>query len=81
VLALAGGAAAMWVFRDAVARTILQWERVPAPPGGPALLKPVPLEAVPPPADALDGGASADKSIADCGLRIADLIADCGLPI
>jgi len=61
VLALAGGAAAMWVFRDAVARTILQWERVPAPPGGPALLKPVPLEAVPPPADALDGGASADN--------------------
>ena len=61
VLALAGGAAATWVFRDAVARTILQWERVPAPPGGPALLKPVPLEAVPPPADALDGSASADN--------------------
>ena len=60
-LALTGGAAAMWVFRDAVARTIIQWERVPAPPGGPVLLKPVPFEAVPPPADALEGAPPADN--------------------
>ena len=55
-LALAGGAAALWVFRDAVGRTLVQWEHVPAPPGGPMLLKPVPLEPIPPPADALDAG-------------------------
>jgi hypothetical protein len=47
-LALAGGAAALWVFRDAVGRTLVQWEQVPPPPGGPALLKPVPLEPIPP---------------------------------
>ena len=31
VLALAGGAAALWVFRDAVARTVVQWEKLPEP--------------------------------------------------
>ena len=49
VLALAGGAAALWVFRDAVARTVVQWEKLPEPPGGPVLLNPVPLEPIPPP--------------------------------
>jgi hypothetical protein len=29
---LAGGAGALWVFRDAVTRTIQQWQRVDQPP-------------------------------------------------
>ena len=48
-LAIAGGAAALWVFHDAVARTVVQWERVPAPPGGPVLRRPPPLAPIAPP--------------------------------
>jgi hypothetical protein len=48
-LTLAGAAGALWVFRDAVARTIQQWERVPAPPGEPTGLLPQPLTPSPPP--------------------------------
>ena len=49
-LVLAGAAAAVYVSRDAVSRTILQWEKVPQPPGGPIRRLPVPLAPVPPPA-------------------------------
>ena len=35
LLVLAGAAGALWVSRDAVNRTILQWEQIPLPPGGP----------------------------------------------
>ena len=48
-LALAGGAAALLVFRDAVDRTVVQWESLPPPPGGPALPRPAPLTPIPPP--------------------------------
>ena len=48
-LAIAGGAAALWVFHDAVARTVIQWERVPPAPGGPVLRRPAPLAPIPPP--------------------------------
>jgi type II secretory pathway predicted ATPase ExeA len=51
---LAGAAAAVWVFRDAVARTLYLWQNVPAPPRAPLILKPAPLRALPPPADASD---------------------------
>jgi general secretion pathway protein A len=51
LLMLVGAAVAGWVFRDAVARTVAQWESVPAPPGGPVMRLPVPLAPLPPPAD------------------------------
>jgi type II secretory pathway predicted ATPase ExeA len=51
---LAGAAAAVWVFRDAVARTLYLWQNVPAPPREPLILKPAPLRALPPPAGASD---------------------------
>jgi general secretion pathway protein A len=35
LLMLVGAAAAVWVFRDAVHRTVVQWERVPPTPSGP----------------------------------------------
>ena len=43
LLTLAGAAGALWVYRDAVARTIQQWENVPLPPGGPVPRLPAPL--------------------------------------
>ena len=49
MLVLAGAAVAMWVSRDAVQRTILQWEQVPLPPGGPVRVLPVPIAPLPPP--------------------------------
>ena len=52
MLVLAGAAGALWVSRDAVKRTITQWEEVPLPPGGPALSLPVPIAPIPPPSDA-----------------------------
>ena len=51
LLMIAGAAAALWVSRDAVARTIQQWENVPLPPGGPMRRLPVPLAPIPPPAE------------------------------
>jgi type II secretory pathway predicted ATPase ExeA len=44
-----GAGAALWVFRDAVARTIVQWQNVPVPPAGPLQRLPVPLKPIPPP--------------------------------
>ncbi len=48
LLVLAGAAAALWVSRDAVNRTILQWEQVPPEPGSPGRALPPPIEPVPP---------------------------------
>ena len=50
LLVIAGGAGAVWVFHDAVHRTIQEWEKVPLPPGGPIHRLPVPLAPIPPPA-------------------------------
>jgi general secretion pathway protein A len=51
LLVLAGAAGALWVSRDAVSRTILEWQHVPPAPGGPIRLLPAPLAPIPPPAD------------------------------
>jgi general secretion pathway protein A len=48
-LTLLGAAGAAWVFRDALARTVLQWERMPQPPRGPALRMAPPFTPIPPP--------------------------------
>jgi general secretion pathway protein A len=50
LLVLAGAAGALWVSRDAVSRTILQWQHVPPAPGGPSRLLPAPIAPIPPPA-------------------------------
>ena len=49
LLVLAGAAGALWASRDAVNRTILQWEQIPLPPGGPVRQLSVPLAPIPPP--------------------------------
>lgn len=51
VLVFVGAAAALYVSRDAVSRTVLQWENVPQPPGGPIRRLPVPIAPIPAPAD------------------------------
>jgi hypothetical protein len=48
-LALVGAAGAAWVFRDAVARTIVSWEAKPPAPGPPAIRMVPPLAPIPPP--------------------------------
>jgi general secretion pathway protein A len=48
-LALAGAAGASWVFRDAIARAVADWEQVPEPPASPAPGVAAPLAAIPPP--------------------------------
>ena len=53
-LVAAGAAGALWVSRDAVSRTILQWENIPLAPGGPVRRLPVPLTPIPPPAEISD---------------------------
>lgn len=50
-LVLAGAAAAVWVSRDAVARTILQWQNIPSAPDGPIRRLPVPITPITPPAE------------------------------
>ena len=50
-LMLVGAGGALWVFHDAVTRTLVQWESVPAAPGGPVQRLPLPLRAIPPPTD------------------------------
>jgi general secretion pathway protein A len=45
LLVLAGGAAAAWVFQDAVSRGITRWERVPPPPRPPSRKLPLPARA------------------------------------
>ena len=54
LLVIVGAAGALWMSRDAVSRTIQQWENVPLPPGGPLRRLPVPLAPIPPPAGASD---------------------------
>jgi hypothetical protein len=49
LLLLAGAGGALWLWRDAVARTILEWEQIPIPPSGPARDLPMPIAPVPPP--------------------------------
>lgn len=51
-LMCAGAGGALWVFRDTVTRTIVQWEGVPVPPSGPLRSLPGPLAPLPAPADA-----------------------------
>lgn len=48
-LVLAGAAAALWVSRDAVSRTMLQWQNIPLAPGGPVPRLPAPIAPIPPP--------------------------------
>lgn len=48
-LMLAGAAGALWVFRDAVSRTIASWQDVPPAPRPPALRQIAPLAPPPPP--------------------------------
>lgn len=49
LLVLAGAGGGLWVWRDAVARMIVQWESIPSAPAAPALLVPAPIAPVPPP--------------------------------
>jgi hypothetical protein len=49
LLVFAGAGGALWVWRDAVARMIVQWESIPAAPAAPALLVPAPIAPVRPP--------------------------------
>ena len=49
LLVLAGAAGALWASRDAVNRTIQQWEQIPLPPGGPVRQLSVPIAPIPPP--------------------------------
>jgi general secretion pathway protein A len=55
-LMLVGAGGALWVFHDAVTRTVVQWESVPAAPGGPVQRLPLPLSAIPPPTDVNPSG-------------------------
>lgn len=48
LLVLVGAAGALWASRDAVNRTILQWEQMPLPPGGPVRRLSVPIAPIPP---------------------------------
>jgi len=43
LLVLVGAGAALWVFRDDVRRTVVQWERVPPAPSAPRIPQSVPL--------------------------------------
>jgi type II secretory pathway predicted ATPase ExeA len=54
LLVLAGAAGAAWMSRDALSRTIQQWENVPLPPGGPVRRLMVPIAPIPPPAEIPD---------------------------
>jgi general secretion pathway protein A len=49
LLMLLGAASALWVFRDAVARTYALWQDVPPAPAPPILRKVSPLVPIPPP--------------------------------
>jgi type II secretory pathway predicted ATPase ExeA len=51
LLVLAGAAGAAWVSRDAVSRTIQQWENVPPAPAGPKRSFVAPIAPIPPPSD------------------------------
>jgi general secretion pathway protein A len=49
LLLFAGAVVALYVWRDAVNRTIQQWENVPQPPGGPIQRLAVPIAPIRPP--------------------------------
>jgi hypothetical protein len=49
LLVLVGAGGALWASREAVNRTILQWEQMPLPPGGPVRRLSVPIAPIPPP--------------------------------
>jgi len=61
LLMLAGAAGALWVWRDAVNRAILQWEQIPAAPAGPVRSLPAPIAPMPPPAAAPDSVQGAER--------------------
>ena len=54
LLVLAGAGGALWVSRDAARRTILRWENIPSPPGGPVRRLPVPIAPIPLPVEIAD---------------------------
>ena len=46
LLVLAGATGALWTSRDAVSRTLEQWEQIPLPPAAPVLRLPLPIQPV-----------------------------------
>ena len=62
LLMLVGAGAALWVFRDDVRRTVLQWERVPPTPSAPRIPQSVPLRVPSAPVSALPRTRPADDN-------------------
>jgi general secretion pathway protein A len=62
LLMLVGAGAALWVFRDDVRRTVVQWERVPPTPAPPRIPQSVPLRVPSVPASALPRTRPADDN-------------------
>jgi len=62
LLMLAGAGAALWVFRDDVRRTVVQWERVPPTPSAPRIPQSVPLRVPSVPVSALPRTRPADDN-------------------
>ena len=62
LLMLVGAGAALWVFRDDVRRTVLQWERVPPTPSAPRIPQSVPLRVPSVPVSALPRTRPADDN-------------------
>ena len=49
LLLVAGAGGAVWLWRDAVSRTILRWENIPVTPAPPAFDVPAAVPRIPPP--------------------------------
>jgi general secretion pathway protein A len=62
LLMLLGAGAALWVFRDDVRRTVVQWERVPPTPSAPRIPQSVPLRVPAVPVSALPRTRPADDN-------------------
>jgi general secretion pathway protein A len=62
LLMLVGAGAALWVFRDDVHRTVVQWERVPPTPSAPRIPQSVPLRVPSVPISALPRTRTADDN-------------------
>ena len=62
LLMLVGAGAALWVFRDDVRRTVVQWERVPPTPSAPRIPQSVPLRVPSVPVSALPRTRPADDN-------------------
>ena len=62
LLMLLGAGAALWVFRDDVRRTVVQWERVPPTPSAPRIPQSVPLRVPSVPVSALPRTRPADDN-------------------